>query len=797
MNLINIKSTFKHLRKNKFHSLLNIFGLAVGLLLFFQLIVYISYEKEYDSSYDGADRIYRVNYDVMQEGQNVLHTAKTPDRLYRVLKDEIPEVEYSAMAYLENVLVRYGEKYYTDQPNLWVDGDFAKIFDFNMVEGESKLTDKLTCVISASMAKNIFGNISDAIGKVIYVNEGMPHEITGVFKDIPSNSHIHFDFFMPNQTFVYYGWSSPQGSWNGSGWWTYVKLREGAGQAQLDAGLKIVADKYLTRLASQNRTGIFVSQPISMVHYSSDRTGELNTSTRERTISALELIAALILVVIWMNYINLSIAMARKRINVIATHRKLGASKFSLIKLSLIESILINLGAIIVTVILYFATSNILNRLIETPIRTGFINYHSIVVLILLVMLAGILFTSLISALPLLKVNPALTQQKKMDKNSGSQWLVGFQFFMSCFLVICSIMITKQIRFMQTAELGVNLNQVIVLKGAASTNSDSLRSQQFSAFREEVLQNAEFVSGTATMNVPGQPLRFRSNNVSLPDRPSDIKQEITIGNIDDGYVDTYQLRLLAGKNFDKNPRLDSARILVSELTTKMLGFHTPEEAVGQRIRMGNRQQTIKGVVNDFHHEGLKKPEEPMIFRHVHPNEFGFYSFRIKGNPAKALASLQSVWNKHYPNDPMDYFFSNDYFNKQYNEELRLSRILIVFTIFAIIVASLGLFGLISFFAQQRTKEIGVRKVNGATITDIMMLVFSFFIRFEIIAFVVACPLAWFIISKWLQGFAYQTTMSWWIYLVTGIAAFLISVLSVISQSYKAATRNPVEALRYE
>ncbi len=262
MNLINIKSTFKHLQKNKFHSLLNIFGLAVGLLLFFQLIVYISYEKEYDSSYDGADRIYRVNYDVTQEGQNVLHTAKTPDRLYRVLKNEIPEVEYSAIGYIENVLVRYGEKYYTDQPNLWVDGDFAKIFDFKMVEGTSKLTDKLTCVISASMAKNIFGNVSDAIGKVIYVNEGMPHEITGVFKDIPSNSHIHFDFFMPVQTFVYYHWVSSEGSWNGDAWWTYVKLKKGATQARLDYGLKTVADKYLTHLANQNRSGdICISNP--------------------------------------------------------------------------------------------------------------------------------------------------------------------------------------------------------------------------------------------------------------------------------------------------------------------------------------------------------------------------------------------------------------------------------------------------------------------------------------------------------------------------------------------------------
>lgn len=796
MNLLNVKSTFKHLQKNKFHSLLNIFGLAVGLLFFFQLIVYISYEKGYDSFFDGSDRIYRVNYDVVQDGQMVLHSAKTPDRLYHVLKDEIPEVEYSALAYLENVLVRYGDKYYCDQPNLWVDGDFAKVFNFKMVSGEPKLTEKLTTVISESMAKKIFGN-ENPVGKVIYVNEGMPHEVTGVFKDIPSNSHLHFDFFMPIRTFIHFNWVSAEGSWNGDAWWTYVKVKEGASQEKLDAGLKNVAEKYLTHLNNQQRKGTFVSQPVSMVHYSSDRSGELNTSTREKTISALTLIAALILLVIWMNYINLSTALARKRINVIATFRKLGASRFNLFKLSLIESGLINLGAIVAAVVLYFITRGFFDRIIETPIGTGQVDYPKILGLLLLVLIAGVVFTSFVSAVPLLKVNPALTQQKKLAKNSGSQWLVGFQFFMSCFLVICSLMITKQIRFMQKAELGVDLNQVVVLKGAASTNSDPLRRQRFNSFRAELLENTEFVSGTATMNVPGQPLRYRDNNVTLPGRRSDLKREMTIGNIDNGYIKTYQLKLLAGENFDANPRIDSMRVIVSESTARILGFNSAAEAVGQRIVMGDRERIIKGVVNDFHHEGLKKPEESMIFTHEHPYEFGFYSFRIQGNPDAVLADLQRVWDKHYPNDPLDYFFSNDYFNKQYNEEVRLSNILIAFTAFAIIVASLGLFGLISFFAQQRTKEIGVRKVNGATISDIMMLVFSYFIRFEMIAFLLACPLAWYTISKWLQGFAYQTTVSWWIFLVTGLAAFLISVASVISQSYKAATRNPVEALRYE
>ena len=796
MNLINFKSTFQHLRKNKFHSLLNIFGLAIGLLFFFQLISYISYEKSYDTMFSGSERIYRVNYDVEQNGQNVLHSVKTPDRLYHVLKDEIPEVEFSALAYLENVLVRYGDKHYSDQPNLWVDGDFAKIFAFKMVHGQPRLEDKLTCIVSESMAANIFGK-EDPIGKTLYINEGMPHEVTGVFKNIPKNSHIHFDFFMPIKTFVHFNWTSGQGNWQGQEWWTYLQLREGADQKKLDVSLKNISDKYLTHLSTLQRNGQFVSQPLSMVHYSSDRSGELGTSTRQKTVSALMLIAALILIVIWMNYINLSTALSRKRLNVFATFRKLGASKFSLIKLSLIESSLINVAAVTVSIVLYFLSESIFTQLIGTRLSEGYIDYPKIIGLTALIVVSGILVTALISSIPAIKVNPALLHQKKTSKSSGAQWLVGIQFFMSCFLVICSLMVTKQIRFMQTADLGINLDQVVILKGATSTNIHPQRRELFNAFRDQVLGESGFVSGTATMNVPGQALRFRNNNISIPGKKNELKQEITIGNIDHGYLETYGIKLLAGQNFDLLPRLDSAKVLISESTMRILGFNTPEKAIGQQISMNQTINTIKGVVNDFHHQGLKNPSEPMLFVHAHPYEFGFYSFRTKGDVNQSIASLKKVWQMHYPNDPLDYFYSSDYFNQQYSEEVRLNKILTAFTLFSIVVASLGLFGMISFFAQQRTKEIGIRKVNGARVRDIMLMVFSYFTKFEIAAYLLACPLAWLAINKWLEGFAYQTAISWWIFLLTGIIAFVISVFSVFLQTYKAATKNPVEALRYE
>ena len=796
MNLINIRSTIKHLKKNKFHSLLNIFGLAIGLLFFVHIVLYVGYEKGYDSFFPSHNRIYRVNYDITQNGESVLHSSKTPRGLFRVLKEEIPEIENSGIGYIEKVLVRYEDRYYSEQPDLWVEGDFAEIFGLELIRGKATLNEAYTCVISESKANEIFGK-EDPIGKVLFVNEGMRHEITGIFKDLPSNSHIHFDYFMPIRTWVMMGYASNYANFRGSAWWTYIKLKEGANPKQVEKSLEVVADKYLTHLTAQNRKGTFSLQPLSTLHYSTRRDGELGVSTNEKTVEALVLIAALILIVVWMNYVNLSTALSRKRLNVFATYRKLGAGKGTLINMALTESVLINAGAVAVAIILFFITRQMFNQQIGANIKSGEINYTNIALLIGLLILAGILITALISSIPMLKVNPALIQQGKLTKSKGTQWLVGIQFFISVFLVICSLMVSKQISYMQNAKLGVNLNQVLVINGAASTHSDSKRREHFISFRDEAIQMTGIQSGTASMNVPGQPVRRRNSNLSRPDQSSVLQREVPIGQIDDGYIETYDLKLLAGRNFEQPFINDSSNVIISQSIAKLLDFNSAGEAVNQKLRLGNRTYKIKGVVNDFHHEGLKKPTEPIILTHSHPGEFGYYSFRITGDPKEILAQLQPIWTKHYPNDPMNYFFSNEYFNEQYNEEMRLSKILSAFTLFAIIVASLGLFGLISFIAQQRTKEIGVRKVNGATVMDIMIMVFSYFTRFEIAAFLLACPLAWFVIQKWLQGFAYQTTISWWIFLVTGLIAFVISILSVITQSYKAATKNPVEALRYE
>jgi putative ABC transport system permease protein len=796
MSSLSLRSTWNHLVNNKFHTILNIFGLATGLVFFIHLFIYISYEYGYEGHIKARDRIFRVNYDITSGGEKVIHSAKTPRRLFRVLKEEVPGIEYTALAYVEDVLVRYENKLYSDQSDLWVEGDFAEMFELEMVKGRARLNDAFFCIISESKAREIFGN-EDPVGKLLYVNQGMKHEISGVYKDLPSNSHIHFDYFMPIRTWVMIEGIPREETFSGSDWWTYIKIKEGADIKEIEKGLDETAAKYLTALKRQNRTGKFSLQPLSELHFSTDRVGELGTTMRKKTFEALVLIAILVLVVIWMNYVNLSTALARKRLNVFAIYRKMGASGFSLLKMSLIESAIVNSAAILLALAVWVLTRSFFSRLIGIPISDGYLNYPKISIIISLILAAGIALTATMSSIPALRVNLVSDQRKRDWRNNGSFWLVGLQFFISCFLIMCTLMVTRQIRFMQKADLGVDLGQVIVLKGAASTHTDSLRREHFNAFRDDVLKVSEFRSGSASMNAPGQAVRYRRSNLSLPEKPGELKTEITLGNIDDGFIETYGLKLLAGRNFEQPISNDYRRVIISESVSNLLGFGSPGEAVNRQLRMGNDLYTIKGVVNDFHHESLKKTSEPIIFIHRHPSEFGYYSFRIQGNVDRAVAHIRNVWPRHYPNDPLNYFFSNDYFNEQYNEEIRLSRILGAFTIFAIIVASLGLYGLISFVAEQKTKEIGLRKVNGAEVSDILRLMLSCFIRFEAAAFLLAAPLAWLVMNRWLRGFAYQASIAWWIFALTGAIAFVISVLSTIAQSYRAATRNPVEALRYE
>jgi putative ABC transport system permease protein len=379
--------------------------------------------------------------------------------------------------------------------------------------------------------------------------------------------------------------------------------------------------------------------------------------------------------------------------------------------------------------------------------------------------------------------------------------MVITQMALSMIFISITLIVYKQILFMKKAEMGISLNQVITINAPASLNTDTAKRTKFLSFRRDLLQFPIFKSATANLFTPGQTPRYGYIEYVRPDagiRPNSLFFE---NNGDDGLIETFGLRLLAGRNFSSRLSENRRKVMLNESSVKELGFSNPEDAVGKHIYRANRDTIpieVIGVLADFHNEGLQKPIYPMIYNNGYPFEFGYYSVRLNtADIEKAIKSLKSIWASHYTSDPINYFFADEFFFRQYQSETRFGKFYTSLTILSITIACLGLYGLIVFYLNQKRKEIGLRKINGATVRDVMFVLNKDFTLWVAIAFVIALPVSYYTMQKWLQNFAYRTELSWWIFVLAGIITLGLALLTVSFQSWKAATKNPVEALRYE
>jgi len=362
-------------------------------------------------------------------------------------------------------------------------------------------------------------------------------------------------------------------------------------------------------------------------------------------------------------------------------------------------------------------------------------------------------------------------------------------------------MVYKQIVFMKNKDLGMNLQQVVTISAPASLNNfNPNKPIRFRAFREELLQYSEFKSITANSSTTGQESKYGKSLFERPDAGIHPNTLFVVNNGDEGLIETFGLKLLAGRNFSRIPSENNHRLIVNESSIKELGYKSPEEAIGSFIHFAGdtARQEIIGVLLDFHNEGLQKPIYPIIYNYQHPSEFGYYSVKLNTKDvAKAMDHLKSIWTKHYPSDPMNYVFADEFFFRQYQSETRFGKFYTLLTILSIAIACLGLYGLIMFYLSQKRKEIGIRKINGARVLEVIIMLNRDFVKWVVIAFVIATPIAWYVMYKWLENFAYKTELSWWIFALAGLVAMLIALLTVSWQSWKAAISNPVETLRNE
>ncbi|HYG20301.1 MAG TPA: ABC transporter permease [Ohtaekwangia sp.] len=791
---------FRNLTGNKLFTGINIIGLSISIAVFLALTGYVRHQFSYDKFYKDGDRIFRIDYYEYQHGQAVLQTARTHDRAALLVHEYVPEAEAVTRIYHEKAFVFNETVRLVDQDILFADSSFFKVFPVNLISGSADhaLVAPHSVVMSRSQAEVYFG-LQDPIGKILYFNENLVFTVTGVFEDIPANTSVNYDFLISWSTMTFNGWASKDGSFNHPGAFTFVKLRDGANIATVDQALTRIAADHITSLEKRGHTGRYALRPYEDLHLSTTLSGEINPGVNKTLLYTLVSLAIFILVAAWINYINLSLARAIERADEIGVRKVFGATRVAISKQFLLEAFILATTTFLTGYGLYALVSGPLSGILSSDRTFARDN----IVTLASYFTAFVAVTTLIACYPanfISKYRPALILKNKLGTGKGRanvlhQGLMVFQLFLAVGIVGVTIIAGRQIAFMRAHDSGFDARQTIALRAPASTNSDSLRYTRFTAFRNEVLQHHAFRSATASMNVPGQEIRFHDEGIHAVGSVNEKKQSFWVMWVDEGYQETFGMQLIGGRNFNEHESGGTA-CLINETAAIALGYPSPEDAVNTTILTNEgKPMIIIGVWKDYHHESVRKAINPVLFFHRHPYEYGYYSFHVQAREGDYLKTLQQVWDKHYPNDQFVFYFMDRFFEAQYRADELFGKLLNVFSVISIIVASLGLFGMATLAMVKRTKEIGVRKVLGATVWNILVMIASSYVRLIAVSCALAFPLVYYITTRWLNGFAYRIDIRWWMIVLPGVVVLLATLLTIAGQSIRAAMANPARSLK--
>ncbi|MEM8969138.1 MAG: ABC transporter permease [Bacteroidota bacterium] len=798
---------FRHLAQKKIFSLISILGLAIGIAASLLIIHYVRYELSYDDFHQQSDRIYRVQYNNYQNGRLTFECAAAVPAVGPAMKDNFPEIIEFARFFPIGGIITYvnerGEPISFREKKMQIASLSAlTMFSFPLLAGnpENALEGVNKVVISQSAAKRYFRD-EDPMGKTLRWQDGDELLVTGVIEDVPDNSHIQFDFLISYQTLNDNTENASETSW---GWYdfnTYVLLD---GQTEADV-FQAKWDKWLASERQEEWSQYdyrqeFLLQPLTDIHLYSNLLQESEPEEQGNgdAVFFLLIIAFFILVIAWINYINLSTARATERANEVGVRKAVGAQRQQLVRQFLLEAFLINLIAILIAIILVVVGAQYLEVLTGRPIATMPWATAWFWVTLGVLLLISILLSGLYPAFMLSSFRPITVLRGKMHTSRQGmalrKGLVIFQFGASVALIAGTLIVFQQIDFMLKQDLGVNIDQTLVLEGPGIR--DSLYSDNLNTFKEELLRESDIKSIAVGSNVPGEEIFWTNGIRRLSGGPESFTTLYNVG-IDYDYVPTFELALVAGRNFSREFGTDPQGALINEATAKILEFDEPEEAINELVNLGGDTLKILGVLANYHQMSLKNEPAPMAFR-LSPNASSFFAIKLQSDQiSETIGTVQKTWQQMFPGNPMEYFFLDDFFNRQYQQDQRFGQIFSIFSILAIFIACLGLFGLASFTTVQRTKEIGVRKVLGASVSGIVSLLSIDFLKPVLLAGVLAIPIAYFLMRYWLQSYPFRINMVWWLFLIPLVLVLVIALLTVSYQTLRAATQNPVDSLRYE
>ncbi len=791
-----LKIAFRNLGRKKVYSFINITGLAVGIASCFLIFLYVRFETSYDQFHSKASRIYRVVGDI-KSSADMLHWYNTPGPMAGAMKHEIPEVVETVRIVPGSLLVRKGTIKFQEEQSLWADPSFFTVFDFPLKYGNPKtaLREPNSIVFSETAARKYFGNSNPLGQSLLLTGKNLHAIVTGVMKDIPGNSHIKADMLVSMAT--YSGSFVPwiETDWSVFNPSTYLLLSPGANYQKVQAKLPALVKKYGgDELKKSNTVYLAKLEPLKDIYlrstYGAMETGNLNY------VNAFTVIALFVLLIACVNFINLTTARSVERAKEVGIRKCAGALKKQLLWQFLIESVIVALTSWILALILCCFLLPLFNSLSGKLISTGIFEKPSDILLLLALALAIGLLAGIYPAFVLSSYKPVLVLKGRFSTgNSGTflrKMLVVTQFAISIALIVGTLVVYSQLHFMRDRSLGFNKDQVLVI----SNNGDPGTIE----FKKQISDIPSIQSSSISSAIPSR--NYNGNDmgwVLIQNRQDELQRvNIHVYSVDPDFLRVYQIKLLAGRNFSKEIKSDSTRgVILNKTAVSKLGYSSPQQAVGRHFVTQGFTRSIIGVVDDFHYQSLKEPVQPLCM-FTGQDYWQYISMKVTaGALPGTIKVLQTKWERSIPNRPFNYFFLDDAFNSQYRSDDNFGRLIFYFSILALFISSLGLLGLSSFHIFQRTREIGIRKVLGASVAGIVSLVSKDFLRLVIVSFVIAIPLSWFAMNKWLQGFAYRINFSWWIFALAGAVAFLIAVVTISLQAIKAGIGNPVKSLRTE
>ncbi len=812
---IMIRSYFKvairNLLKRLEYSILNVLGLSIGIACCLLIFQYVSYEKSYDNV-PKADQIVRLRLDSYQEGKLDWQSAAVYPAFAPAMKKDFPEIEnYCRLAATEMLLSNDERNVKSNEDKgYYADPSFISMFNIKVIKGNAATAlnglDKI--MLSANMAEKFFGN-ENPIGKTLVYRAPFSvqvFEVTGIFIP-PLHSHLVINYLISYPTVgsvrMQFGdMSRPEEtSWGWRQFYTYLLLKKGTDLKKLESKFPAFCDRYINtqewKKVRRTLNEVYLI-PLKDIHLHSHYMQEAEANGNAYAVSFLYLLALLIVGIAWVNYVNLSTGRSMERAREVGVRKVIGATRSKLMMQFFAESILINLVSLILALLIAFIATPWFNSLTGDVTPKHFHLHTSYVTTLSIVFIGGVFLSGAYPAIILSRFKPVAVLKGIFKSGAGGlmirKSLIIAQFATSALLIAGTLIVYRQVNYMRSQPLGVNIGQTLILEGAGSV-SDSIYQTTFKPFKEAVLQLPAVKNIAVSTSVMG-----KENNWSIEVVRANVSNARPVNldylGIDYDFIPFYEMNMVAGRNFSRAFPSDSNAAILNETAIRMLGFKSAGEAINQELERGG-DRTIIGVIKDYHTEALNKMIEPQLML-LRLNARDVYSVKIESqNIPNTIDALRAKWNSHFPNDPFTYHFLDETFDKLYKADEQFGKAFGFFACIAITIACFGLLGLSAYNVLQRKKEIGIRKVLGASVQNITYLLSKDFTKLVLVASVIAVPAAWWLMNKWLQSFAFRISISIWIFVIAGITALIIALITVSFQSIKAAIANPVNSLRME